>query len=911
MSNRLSRFDKEKVFTYVSIVLLLIIVSYYVYSEMLFVEAITNDVLSKGDEGYISDEIWYVDAARNILHKIFGIDPRTPCGECYTVFLYENATAMPPALLDIAAKKANVEILDKYVRTGKDAYIFLYVNASSRSNLEAFIKELDKLGIKTRDYVRGWIYGKAKDIDKYLNTEHPPLVKYIIALSMILFEDKPLSWRIPSIVAGALILVFAYLVTREILRQRFGRAFSSIAALVPPILLVFDPVHKYLSALALLDIYVGLLSLIAFYILVKIIDDNKRIFSVVSASTAKFSGLFIGIAHVLEKFVWGKYEKFSDRIFDTIYLLVKYFMVFIIVQVIISIPLIAYLGPLEWFNQAIPGAFRWHTSIKHEIGHGPVVSTPLDWVLGKNSFVLYYWSNGEPLVARGNWSLYLLSLLMAIMLIPLAIVDKTYRKAWLGFIGVYGGYVLLWILGGRTQYSYYLAQIAPFFYINLVVGFACMLPKDFIARYKTGLRTIKEFLWLEKYHGVVETEKLIGITLIVVAIGLSTILHAPWSEPRIYSDVYSIYWSIYGSPQQWYGPQLTYGVPYIDYRFPYMPGQAWVFMITTMTRLFLGYDRYLGIDKGFYAYYVFNALLSFVAAYIILDDLLFLGRRTSRARRIPLYLYAILPSIIVYGVYSWDIIALMFLLRSFRMFIEGEYKYVGVFTAIATLFNPLYSLVLLLYLYELRRNSQGIIYYFLLTILIGYTPLLLNPASITDVFNNFFGHYIEGSWLLLVAPTPSDPLIINIGWIMAFTIGLVIVLLPLKASDAEGVYGKLVLLLSITILLSPLYKPQYNLIIAVLWVPILDTIYTPILVLQDLSATTVILTWFTSNPMDKFSVPQIANYVKCILLLILILYHFTRYIDISTIQRAFKGFRERLAYTSELRDKHLSGQTGS
>lgn len=886
---------RDNIIVVASIVVLVLMMLYYVYAEYMFIDTITRDSLNKSIEGYISDEIWYVDASRNILYKVFGVEPSTPCGECYTIFIHENSSLVTPAVFDIVAQKTGVKILDRYVDTKGRPYVFIYVKAVNRSHVELFIDELEDYGIIVRDYVRGWIYGKAREIDKYLNTEHPPVAKYFISLSMLILGDHPISWRIPSLIAGLLVLLLTYVVTREILKKRF-REYSSAVALVPVLLLLLDPIHKYMSSIALLDIYVAASTLGAFYVFIKTSRVRERVIATCVASTLKFTALFIVLSHILDEMLLQRSRRFSEKIMSILHLLLGYFIVFLLVQILVSIPLILHLGFLEWFNQAIPGAFRWHTSIKHEIGRGPVVSTPLDWILGRNSFVLYYWSNGKPLLAMGLWTLYLVSVLVALFLTPLVFVDKTYRKAWLGLVGVYGGYIVLWIIGGRTQYSYYLVQLAPFFHINLVVGLTSLLPKDFLANYKRGLGVIRDLLAIEKYSHAIEAEKIIGLSLIIVGVGLSSILHAPWIEPRMYSDVYSIYWMIYGSPEYWFKQQLTYGVPYIDYRFPYVPGYAWIFMLTTMTRLLLGYDKYLGIDKGFYAYYMLNTLVSLVSAYIILEDMITVSSRFSRARKTPLYLYAILPSMVIYGVYSWDIVPLMFIIRSFKFFIEGKHGLAGLLTGLAALFNPVYSILLLLYISESSKYSGQLVKKFLLSIVIGHSILLVNPGSIVDVYGNFFGHYIEGSWLLLIAVNPSDQTLISLGWFTAIVAGLAVALSPKKTHGYENVYGKLVLMFSTTMLLSPLYKPQYNLLIATLWIPAIELAYIPLLALQDLSASMVILTWFTDNPMHKYSIPQLANYSKCILLAMIIMYNIGKYIDLSRVLLAVKNFREKISY---------------
>ncbi|GBF09557.1 conserved hypothetical protein, partial [Aeropyrum pernix] len=49
-----------------------------------------------------------------------------------------------------------------------------------------------------------------KTSENYYNAEHPPLGKYIIALSMLLCGDRPLCWRLPSIVEAGLIPVILW-----------------------------------------------------------------------------------------------------------------------------------------------------------------------------------------------------------------------------------------------------------------------------------------------------------------------------------------------------------------------------------------------------------------------------------------------------------------------------------------------------------------------------------------------------------------------------------------------------------------------------------------------------------------------------------------------------------------------------
>lgn len=55
------------------------------------------------------------------------------------------------------------------------------------------------------------------------NTEHPPLGKVLMAVSMLVFGDNGLGWRLPSLIAGMISLVALYLVVRSAGEtRRFG-----------------------------------------------------------------------------------------------------------------------------------------------------------------------------------------------------------------------------------------------------------------------------------------------------------------------------------------------------------------------------------------------------------------------------------------------------------------------------------------------------------------------------------------------------------------------------------------------------------------------------------------------------------------------------------------------------------------
>jgi len=72
------------------------------------------------------------------------------------------------------------------------------------------------------------------------------------------------------------------------------------------------------------------------------------------------------------------------------------------------------------------------------------------------------------LKASGTWPFWISSLTLSITLAPACFKDRRFGRLWVFYIGVFSGYLLLWAVGGRSQYSFYSIQLAPLVYSTLV-----------------------------------------------------------------------------------------------------------------------------------------------------------------------------------------------------------------------------------------------------------------------------------------------------------------------------------------------------------------------------------------------------------------------------------------------------------
>jgi predicted membrane-bound dolichyl-phosphate-mannose-protein mannosyltransferase len=358
------------------------------------------------------------------------------------------------------------------------------VKASSYRAIEAFARATN-----ATDVVFGWPIGDASGIDKYLNLEHPPLMKYILCLFMLLLGDRPIFWRIPSILMGAALVVLTFFIARRLGAKYF-------LALIAAGLVAIDPLVYTMASVAMLDIYVATFTAIAVLLAVK-----KRfhwaVLATAIASAFKFNGLFAAIPLCAYAFsdTLRRTGSAREAVLTVVYYVCLVFVAFIAIQVLVSIPLIMHLGFANWLSQSITGAIRWHLSTKCVGPNCPPASTPWDWFFGINPFVIYVYDN-HSIAAEGFVGLYAVAFILAILSITsFATTRPLSREAWYAFIGTWLGYVIIWFLGAKTQYSFYAVQIVPYLYIFAVMRLWELLDRSEVVAMFMGWKKVFSALW--------------------------------------------------------------------------------------------------------------------------------------------------------------------------------------------------------------------------------------------------------------------------------------------------------------------------------------------------------------------------------------------------------------------------------
>jgi len=282
----------------------------------------------------------------------------------------------------------------------------------------------------------------------YYNLEHPPLAKYIIALSILMLGDGPIAWRAPSILEAGLIpvLLFAAYARRD------PPAALVLAGIAGAFAAAGDRILATSGSLAMLDIHLAFFGSIAFALS---LHGRHRMaaFAAGLATAVKYSGAAFVIAVALVR-AWkrGTPRGWATAFSETILIAVLAFA-------LTFAPLAFYFGP-ERIIDEIVGGLGWHTTPRPE---GPPTSTPAGWIINANPF--YFTYAYVAVGAEVTVPLHLYAIAVAPLLVLAAGCHKERGEMIIGgpamYFSVLAIYLLVILLGNNTLYSFYAVQLTP------------------------------------------------------------------------------------------------------------------------------------------------------------------------------------------------------------------------------------------------------------------------------------------------------------------------------------------------------------------------------------------------------------------------------------------------------------------
>ncbi len=389
--------------------------------------------IAAGVDDYIGDEVWYVPASRNVLHRLGLSTHYTNNGSegVNVIFSNESSKLKYLSVVDYYATLSGATIRTEYYQFPGVYYEIPKVN------LPRFLREVSTAIPKDSYYVvTGYSYPDKENIQNYMNLEHPFLGKDFIMLGMLV-EDKPLNWRIPGLITFLVTQVLVVLATWRITR-------SYLASLMALIFTAADPTLQSTAVAAMLDIYVAFGSALFVYFLAHGKTKGAAV-AVGLAAAAKLSGAFgwpVLVYRALKE--EGNLIKFllTVTLIPTIAFLIP------------NVPAIIAVGPWEWLNNFL-GSFKWHLSYK---GPNPNTSPFWQWFINYRPFTLHF----DPNIFAQTDPFLLLGMVLFILAMPwLYRRKKRILEPFLVFWSTIGFFALQYALGGKTQFSFYATVLVP------------------------------------------------------------------------------------------------------------------------------------------------------------------------------------------------------------------------------------------------------------------------------------------------------------------------------------------------------------------------------------------------------------------------------------------------------------------
>lgn len=303
-------------------------------------------------------------------------------------------------------------------------------------------------------------YPNEQDIQSYVNSEHPPLAKYFMAIFILFMGYQPLAWRIPSWIIGDLAVIVAFLLGRKLVGNDL---WGNVAGLVSAALIMLSPNIWVIHGIAILDAYVGFFSLLAIYLL---LSDKRLLWASIAlglAFASKESSFPLLLPFL---FYVGELRKSPvQRAVYGIGIPVATFTV-------VSIPIMVYFGSLDsWLHNSFLHMIGWDVTNGHiTLSAVNQISTPWDWFLDVHSFYLGYnfYASTNPILM---W-LWVATTPIAFVLKDTKLITLTMSAwaMWLTFVVVY-------FLGNHTLFSFYVTDFAPMVNTYIAASIFKMLKK--------------------------------------------------------------------------------------------------------------------------------------------------------------------------------------------------------------------------------------------------------------------------------------------------------------------------------------------------------------------------------------------------------------------------------------------------
>ena len=315
-------------------------------------------------------------------------------------------------------------------------------------------------------------------------------------------------------------------------------------------------------------------------------------------------------------------------------------------------------------------------------------------------------------------------------------------------------------------------------------------------------------------------------------------LHNPMSVPNIYADI-TAFWGR--------GWVQNGQLPYVNEFFEYPP----------VSGLLTYLSRQAGGDQA--SFYNAFSVMSFIAGGVMVWSCWSIVR--MRGQKIKA-LYFVLPSIIIYGIYNYDLFHAMFVMLSIQALMNGKRSASALSLGLAISTKLASAVLLPVFLIQLRGTADRVRYFAAVAgvlAALNFPFMIVNFDSWLHTYTYIGNFGLEDAWFIWIFQDPYS------GWAKLFGFGLMGILLIRVYTLKMDLVAKCFLALSAYLLGTYIYSPQFNLLL----IPLIAVLAVehPSLYLWDVSNALIILTWFVQDhPTLPWTLPQEFALLRAVML---------------------------------------------
>jgi predicted membrane-bound dolichyl-phosphate-mannose-protein mannosyltransferase len=279
------------------------------------------------------------------------------------------------------------------------------------------------------------------------NWQHPPLGKWIIASSIIIFGDNPIGWRIPSLIFAIVSIVVFYFICKELTGDEKVSLFATF-------LLSIDFMHIEMSKIGMLDMLFFAPTLAGFYFFSKK-NPNYILAGILFGLglSVKWTAL-LGIAATLGYMILNKE-------FELKKVLCLIIIPFLIYTVIFIPYFLQGKTILDWMSEQMEKS-KTHLAMEGSTSKIEILS----WLIGRPGFLV--WEKEEISIFRmGNRSISFIGnplvWLPGVVALAILLYKKGNKAIWFSFIWFTFFYIPWLIIPRSNVFIFYMLPVIPAF----------------------------------------------------------------------------------------------------------------------------------------------------------------------------------------------------------------------------------------------------------------------------------------------------------------------------------------------------------------------------------------------------------------------------------------------------------------